>query len=186
MSVKHEAPHRREIRRYANRKLYEARERRYVTVADVGAMVAAGDDVQVEDQKTGEDLTSQVLAQVLLERLKDRTARIPRQVLVALIRLDGGRVPALPDPQQLAARAKAEAERIAAGLLSRGRLTLDDALGLRQELARSLHDALHEAQRALEGRVQGLLGHREGDGRSQATTGATATPRRARRAPHRN
>lgn len=148
----------RRIKRYDNRKLYEPAERRYVTVAEVGAMVAAGDDVHVEDQKTGQDLTSQVLAQFLLDQLKDRTASIPRQVLVALVRLASGKGAAeWPDPHHAATRVKAEAERIASGLLARGRLTLDEALGLRQEIAHAMQAALGDTQRALETRVRGLF-----------------------------
>ncbi len=149
----------RRIKRYDNRKLYEPALRRYVTVADVGAMVAQGDDVHVHDQKTGQDLTSQILAQVLLDQLKDRTASIPRQVLVALVRLSArkGTTAPWPDPQQAAQRARAEAERIASGLLARGRLSLDEALGLRQEIAHVLQSALGDTQHALERRVRGLF-----------------------------
>ena len=39
------------------------------------------------DQKTGDDLTSLTLAQILLEGLRQRTARIPRLLLVQLVRL---------------------------------------------------------------------------------------------------
>ena len=75
------------IRRYDNRKLYDPAARRYVTVEDVAEMVSAGEDVKVVDQKSGEDLTNVILAQVLLDRLKDKTAVVPRQVLVRLVRL---------------------------------------------------------------------------------------------------
>jgi polyhydroxyalkanoate synthesis repressor PhaR len=156
--VKH-APATRHITRYDNRKLYEPAARRYVTVADVGAMVAAGDDVDVQDRKTGQDLTSQVLAQVLLDQLKERTASIPRQVLVRLVRLSArqGAWADWPHPQHAAERVRGEAERIAAGLLARGRLTLDEALSLRQEIAQSMQSAVGETQRALETRVRNLF-----------------------------
>ena len=149
----------RHITRYDNRKLYEPAARRYVTVADVGAMVAAGDDVHVQDQKTGEDLTSQVLAQVLLDQLKDRTASIPRQVLVGLIRLSAGKGAWVdwPHPQHAAERVRGEAERIATGLLARGRLTIDEALSLRQDIAQSMQSTVADTQRTLETRVRGLF-----------------------------
>ncbi len=150
----------RQIKRYDNRKLYLPAERRYVTVADVRAMVVAGDDVTIEDQRSGEDLTSQVLAQALLEQLRDKTAHIPRQVLVRLLRLGAGRAAFgdWPDPQAAATRLRNEAERIATGLLSRGRLTIDEALSLRQDIAQVLHEVGGEATRVVENRVQALLG----------------------------
>ena len=48
---------------------------------------SAGEEVQVLDQKSGEDLTNLVLAQVVLEGVKEKTAQIPRQVLTRLVRL---------------------------------------------------------------------------------------------------
>ena len=59
----------RRIKRYGNRKLYDLDGKRYVTLENVAAMVASGLDIEVIDQRTGEDLTSLTLAQVLLEGL---------------------------------------------------------------------------------------------------------------------
>src|SRR5258708_13405029 len=78
------------IKRYQNRKLYDPATRRYVTLEELGAWVAAGQEVQVQDQKSGQDLTTLSLAQVMLEGIKQSTARIPRQVLARVIRLGSG------------------------------------------------------------------------------------------------
>jgi polyhydroxyalkanoate synthesis repressor PhaR len=160
------APRERLIRRYGNRKLYDPSARRYVTMADLARMVGRGEDVRVEDQRTGEDLTTIVLAQVVLKDLKQRTARIPREVLARLIQLGRGRGAAgLWDaPREAAARARDEAERIVSGLLSRGRLSLDEALALRQEIANSVQRLVGEAQRRLESRVHALIEKTEGEG----------------------
>jgi polyhydroxyalkanoate synthesis repressor PhaR len=153
------------IRRYDNRKLYDPAARRYVTLDDVAAAVAAGEDVRIVDQKSGDDLTNVVLAQVLLDRLKDRTAVVPRQVLVRLIRLTSQPGTAWKDaPQDAAQRAREEAERIVSGLLSRGRLSLDEALALRQEITSSVHGIVTDAQGAFERRVRGMLERSEKDG----------------------
>ena len=148
------------IRRYDNRKLYDPAARRYVTLEDIAAMVGGGEDVKVVDQKTGEDLTNVILAQVLLDRLKDRTAIVPRQVLVRLIRATSHQPGSTSDwggPQEAAARARQEAERIASTLMARGKLSLDEALALRQEIGTSVHGIVADAQGALERRVRGLL-----------------------------
>jgi polyhydroxyalkanoate synthesis repressor PhaR len=151
------------IKRYENRKLYDPAARRYVTIEDLARMVASGEDLRVEDQKTGEDLTTLVLAQVVMEGIRQRTARIPREVLARLIRL--GMSPAavwphVPGPTEMAGRARQEAERIASGLLSRGRLSIEEALALRQEIAQSVQRLASETQRGLEAKLSGLL---EGD-----------------------
>ena len=56
------------IKRYANRKLYDQQASRYVSLDDLLALIRAGEDVQVLDAATGDDLTSVTLAQVILER----------------------------------------------------------------------------------------------------------------------
>ena len=56
------------IRRYPNRRFYDRTGRCYVTLQDIESMVCEGRTVEVEDSKTGEDLTRQVLTQILLER----------------------------------------------------------------------------------------------------------------------
>lgn len=155
------------IKRYDNRKLYDLQSRRYVTLADLAGMVAGGTDVRVLDQRTGEDLSAAVLAQVILEGIKERTARIPGQVLARLIRLGArgaGRLGRWMGPQEAAARARAEAGRIVEGLIGRGRLSLEEALGLRQEIAATVQRLVTEAQHGLEERIRGLLEVNERDG----------------------
>ncbi len=60
----------RTIKRYANRKLYDTRESRYVTLEHIAAMVRAGDDVRVVDNTTQADLTTATLAQIIFEEEK--------------------------------------------------------------------------------------------------------------------
>jgi polyhydroxyalkanoate synthesis repressor PhaR len=150
----------RQITRYDNRKLYDAATRAYVTLDQLRARVVAGEELEVVDQKTGEDLTTLTLAQVLLEGLRGSTARVPRQVLAHLIRLAFG--PALgwgegKGPSEAAARARQEADRIAGGLLAKGRLTLDDATAFRHELSQSVQHIVAEAQSGIEDRLRALL-----------------------------
>jgi polyhydroxyalkanoate synthesis repressor PhaR len=178
------------IKRYENRKLYDPQARAYVTLADLARMVADGGDIQVVDQKTGEDLTTLVLAQVVLEGVKERTAEIPRQVLARLIRLAVRPAAGWTEPaQEAAARARAEAERIAAGLIAKGRLTLDEALAVRQEIAGSVQRLVADAQHGIESRFRGLFEGTGGPGRKlrsleeklDAFEQALAPPARPRR-----
>ncbi len=159
------APRPRSIRRYENRKLYDPEAGRYVTLQDVAGIVARGGEVEVVDQKTGEDLTSSTLAQVLLERVRTGASRIPRQVLIRLIRIAAGPSPAWghwPEPQDAAGRARQEAERIVSRLLGRSRLSLDEAVALRQDLGQMVHRLVTEAQAGVESRLRGLLERGEG------------------------
>jgi polyhydroxyalkanoate synthesis repressor PhaR len=167
------APGERLIKRYENRKLYDPQARRYVTLEGLAGLVARGEDVRVVDQKTGQDLTTMVLVQAMLEGVKQRSVVIPRQVVSRLIRLAAGPTAAWAGwtaPQEVAQRARQEAERIASQLVHRGRLSLDEAQALRQEIAGSVQRLVAEAQSGLESRVRGLLeGGRPGVGPSLST-----------------
>jgi polyhydroxyalkanoate synthesis regulator phasin len=87
-------------------------------------------------------------------------------VLTRLIRLNaqGPPVPERSSPLDAAGRALEEAERIVGGLLRRGRLPLEEALALRQEIAGTVQRAVGEAQRGLEARLHSLMERTEKEG----------------------
>jgi polyhydroxyalkanoate synthesis repressor PhaR len=165
------------IRRYANRKLYDVEGRRYVTLDELATRVGRGEEVQVLDQRTSEDLTNLTLAQMVLDAVRDRAAHIPRPVLTRLVRLSRGPASAWGDwvsPQEAASRVRGEVEKVVGGLLAKGRLTLEEGLALRQELARSVHGIVAEAQSGAE-RVKQLF----------TKPAASHAPKAKRRAPRR-
>lgn len=55
------------IKRYANRKLYDTRDSRYVTLQQIAEYVKSGEDVTIIDNTTKEDLTNATLAQIVYE-----------------------------------------------------------------------------------------------------------------------
>jgi len=73
------------IRKYENRRLYDATNSRYVNLDDLSQMVRAGDDVQVLDAKTNEDITRTVLTQIIMEDSKGRQPGLPLELLKQLI-----------------------------------------------------------------------------------------------------
>ena len=73
------------IKRYTNRKLYDAQERRYVTLEELEGMIRAGRQITVRDAASGEDLTSVTLAQILLEKERQQRAVLPTAFLHQLI-----------------------------------------------------------------------------------------------------
>ncbi len=74
------------IKRYSNRKLYDTENRRYITLEDIGDFIRQGQEVQVLDYDSGEDITSFVLMQVITEEEKRFGASMPLQMLTQLIR----------------------------------------------------------------------------------------------------
>jgi polyhydroxyalkanoate synthesis repressor PhaR len=78
------------IKKYANRRLYNTGTSTYVTLEDLAAMVKAGEDFIVHDAKTGEDITRQVLAQIIFEQEnKEGPSLLPIAFLRQLIRFYG-------------------------------------------------------------------------------------------------
>lgn len=56
------------IKKYANRRLYNTQTSVYITLEDVRQMVKEGREFIVRDAKTNEDLTRQILTQIIFEQ----------------------------------------------------------------------------------------------------------------------
>jgi polyhydroxyalkanoate synthesis repressor PhaR len=80
---------RRIIKRYSNRKLYDTRDSRYVTLLQIADMVRAGEDVQIIDNATKEDKTEVTLALIISEELKSQPRSVPLGTLRDLIHQRG-------------------------------------------------------------------------------------------------
>lgn len=74
------------IKRYANRKLYNTRTSRYVTLDDLEKMIRAGKEIEVVDAATGEDVTPIVLTQIVLQTERGGRAALPSAFLHQLIK----------------------------------------------------------------------------------------------------
>lgn len=74
------------FKKYANRRLYDTEESRYVTITEVADIIKAGRQVQVLDAKTREDVTAFILTQVLLEAARRQNVLLPAPVLHLVIR----------------------------------------------------------------------------------------------------
>jgi polyhydroxyalkanoate synthesis repressor PhaR len=84
------------IKKYANRRLYHTGTSTYVTLEDLARMVRAGEDFQVFDAKSGEDITRSVLTQIIFEQEnKEGQNLLPVTVLRQLIRFYGDSLQAL-------------------------------------------------------------------------------------------
>ena len=78
------------IKKYANRRLYDTGTSAYVTLDDLGQMVKSGQDFQVFDAKTGDDITRSVLTQIIFEQeSKGAHSLLPVTFLRQLIRFYG-------------------------------------------------------------------------------------------------
>jgi len=75
------------IKKYANRRLYNTSSSSYVTLDYLARMVKNGNEFVVHDAKTGEDITRQVLTQIIVEEESKGRTMLPINFLRQLIRL---------------------------------------------------------------------------------------------------
>jgi polyhydroxyalkanoate synthesis repressor PhaR len=69
-------PERHLIKKYANRKLYDTRTSRYVTLDAIADLVRHGQEIEVVDRDSGQDITQVILSQIVLSEEKRGPARL--------------------------------------------------------------------------------------------------------------
>ena len=77
------------IKKYPNRRLYDTKTSSYITLADVKQMVLKHEDFQVIDAKSNDDLTRQILLQIILEEESGGMPMFSSDLLSHLIRFYG-------------------------------------------------------------------------------------------------
>jgi polyhydroxyalkanoate synthesis repressor PhaR len=77
------------IKKYANRRLYNTQTSSYVTLDHLAAMVKEGTEFEVQDARTGEDITRPVLTQIIFEEEAKGQSLLPIKFLRQLIRFYG-------------------------------------------------------------------------------------------------
>ena len=65
------------IKRYANRKLYDTRASRYITLSKIARLIEKGDRVCIVDMESGKDITEMTLAQVFVDRRRKKPGAPP-------------------------------------------------------------------------------------------------------------
>src|SRR5580692_4787672 len=77
------------IKKYENRRLYDATNSRYVNLDEVAKMMQNGDSVRVVDSTTGEDITRLILTQIIVEDAKAPDSSFPLDVLRQMVIASG-------------------------------------------------------------------------------------------------
>jgi len=78
------------IKKYANRRLYDASISRHVTLADIRQLIVQGEKIRVVEDKTNEDITRLILLQVIAEQEQFGKPILTTQLLESIIRFYGG------------------------------------------------------------------------------------------------
>src|SRR4026209_2329695 len=77
------------IKKYPNRRLYDTKTSSYITLADVKQMVLKQEEFQVVDAKSGDDMTRQLLLQIILEEESGGVPMFTSDLLSQMIRSYG-------------------------------------------------------------------------------------------------
>lgn len=77
------------IKKYPNRRLYDTQTSTYITLADVKQLVLDHEDFQVIDAKTNDELTRQILLQIILDEESGGVPIFTAPVLSQIIRFYG-------------------------------------------------------------------------------------------------
>jgi polyhydroxyalkanoate synthesis repressor PhaR len=79
----------RTIRKYANRRLYDTADSRYVTLEDLRQLVSKGEQFEVVDARDGADITRTILLQIIVEQEEKGQPLLSARLLEQLIRYYG-------------------------------------------------------------------------------------------------
>ncbi len=157
------------IKRYANRKLYDTRRSRYVTLDEIALLIKEGVDIQIIDNKSKEDLTAVTMAQILVEEEKRDKRGGPLPDLRALIRDKSEQLSRrLTDPvQTLRSNVEESVNKLIRSGEERAALTRDQ---IQTWLDHNTH-ALEELHKRVDDRVKKVVGGLEILDRIQADLG---------------
>jgi polyhydroxyalkanoate synthesis repressor PhaR len=78
------------IKKYTNRKMYDTHDKRYVTMAQLSELIKQGEEVIVIDNRTGEDITTAIISQLIGRDNKEKDKAVSSQLLMQLLRKGGG------------------------------------------------------------------------------------------------
>ena len=119
------------IKRYANRKLYDTEAKQYVTLEGVADLLRHGEDVQVIDHTSGDDITALITAQAIFAEEKKSGGILPGAVVTEIVQAGRQTLQQLrqslgshPKPE---AEVDAEIERRVQALVEAGELTQSEA-----------------------------------------------------------
>jgi polyhydroxyalkanoate synthesis repressor PhaR len=82
-------PAERIIKKYANRRLYDAASSRHVTLDDLRKLIVQGERIKVVDDKSGEDLTRSILLQIIADQEQFGQPILSTPTLESIIRFYG-------------------------------------------------------------------------------------------------
>lgn len=162
-----EVPEARLIKRYANRKLYDTHDSRYVTLQQIATFVRDGEEVRIIDNTSKEDLTNVTLAQIIYEEEKkgaeENRPSASKGTLRTMIQQSGERfMTSLREGPISKLIPRKEDEEGAGHVRDHGAAPAEEAEpepAAKRSVFASPKEALDELSRLADDRMKGLIGH---------------------------
>lgn len=82
----------RKIKKYANRKLYDTIDKQYISMEQLADLVRSGETVNIQDNQTGEDITVQILSQILAKDKRPNDSEMLSDILSEMLRRGGSTI----------------------------------------------------------------------------------------------
>lgn len=150
------------IKRYANRKLYDTEEKRYVTLDQVANLVRDGEEIKVVDNESGEDLTSVTLSQILVEQEKKGGGALPKGFLAELVKSSTSLFDylrkVLASWLQAAHVSEELIEKNVDDLVKMGQLSIEEGIKLKRDFAERTREYVEKLDLKIEERLRDVLG----------------------------
>ena len=89
-SICFDMPTLRTIKKYSNRRLYDTANSCYITLSEVREIVLNQEDIVVLDAESGEDITRQILLQIVSDQELGGQPMLTKELLIQMIRFSGG------------------------------------------------------------------------------------------------
>ena len=143
------------IKKYANRKMYDISDKRYISRSQLAELIKKGEEVTIVDDRSGEDLTAAIVSQLIGMESKDKESdtAVSSRFLMQLLRKGGGTLTDYAKKyvslwQGAFTMAEDEIDKIVNKLVKNKELSLSEGRSLKKEImgyTNSLKDWISES-----------------------------------------
>ncbi|MDX9789057.1 MAG: polyhydroxyalkanoate synthesis regulator DNA-binding domain-containing protein [Desulfobacterales bacterium] len=153
----------RKIKKYANRKLYDTMDKQYISMEQLADLIRSGESVSILDNQTGQDITVQILSQLLSKDKRQNDSEVLTDLLSQMLRRGGTTIADYAKRytskwQEAVVTAEEEIERIARQLLKDKDLSEGDGQKKKEEIKQYVGKLKDWISEKVDQRINDVLG----------------------------
>lgn len=151
------------IKKYANRKLYDTTDKRYVSMARLSELIKQGEDIHIIDNETGEDITASIVSNMIARTQGETESRVSSGILIQLFRKGGNAVTDYAKRyvslwQRSFNLAEDEIDQIVKGLIKNKEISSSEGSRLKNEIMGFTSSLKHWISDTVDKRVKEVMG----------------------------